>query len=350
MTHVLHRFLVKLQVRRVAVSYVLILLIVAVVGNAATFYAFDGRAQGFGFGDALWYSLISITTIGYGDYSAQSTGARLGTILFIIVIGMGAFTFLLGTALDFLVEHRVHLLQGKGRMNLSNHLVIVNFPGAVYVRQIIDEWRADPGHADQPIVLVNDQINELPFELPYLYFVKGSPLEAEVYTRAALGAAALVIVLATGADDPNSDAVVASAVSVIEHVRPGVRAVAECQSDRHLSLFASVHCNSVVPSQQIGNNLLVQESQDAGASGVLAKLLSNQHPETLYTTPVGDAADIATYREAAVLLVGNKALPVGLLRAGETITDFLDTSVQAGDCLIYIAPSRMTWAELIVAR
>ena len=57
-----------------------------------TFYAFERAvAPELTWGDALWHAIISVTTIGYGDYSAQTTGGRLGTIVFIILFGLTTF-------------------------------------------------------------------------------------------------------------------------------------------------------------------------------------------------------------------------------------------------------------------
>jgi voltage-gated potassium channel len=39
-------------------------------------------------GDALWYSMVTITTVGYGDYYPITPGGRL-TAVFIMVAGMG---------------------------------------------------------------------------------------------------------------------------------------------------------------------------------------------------------------------------------------------------------------------
>ena len=45
--------------------------------------------EGWDYVDALYFSIITLTTIGYGDFSPQTTGGKLFTIFYIIVgVGM----------------------------------------------------------------------------------------------------------------------------------------------------------------------------------------------------------------------------------------------------------------------
>ncbi len=39
-------------------------------------------------GDALWYAIVTITTVGYGDYYPVTTGGRI-TAMFIMFAGVG---------------------------------------------------------------------------------------------------------------------------------------------------------------------------------------------------------------------------------------------------------------------
>ena len=79
--------------RDVGLAAVLAVLWISILGNALTFFLFERTVQPeLTIGDSLWYSVISITTIGYGDFSATTLGARIGTVVFITVVGLIAFT------------------------------------------------------------------------------------------------------------------------------------------------------------------------------------------------------------------------------------------------------------------
>ena len=136
------------QVRRrkeLGISLLLVLIVVAIGGNTLSFYLFEGDANpDITVWDSVWYSVISVTTIGYGDFSAESLGARIGTAVFIVLIGLATFTTALGMAVDWVADIRHKERRGMGRVNVRDHLVLVNFPSEARVRKIISEYRRDP--------------------------------------------------------------------------------------------------------------------------------------------------------------------------------------------------------------
>ena len=177
---------------------VFLVLLACVVGNACTFIYFDGPTKSeLTFADALWYSAISITTIGYGDISASTPGARVGTIVFIVVLGLSTFTVFFGMLIDWATELAVRGQFGMTTVHAQDHILVVNYPGTPRVRQLIDELRSDVSHRHREIVLLTDDLEKLPFTMDRVSFVRGSPLHSETYERACLSTAAMVLVLAT---------------------------------------------------------------------------------------------------------------------------------------------------------
>lgn len=54
--------------------------VILVIGTITYHYL-----EGWSWLDALYFSIITLTTIGYGDFSPQTSGGKIFTILYIVV-------------------------------------------------------------------------------------------------------------------------------------------------------------------------------------------------------------------------------------------------------------------------
>ncbi|MEM7262982.1 MAG: NAD-binding protein, partial [Planctomycetota bacterium] len=235
--------------------------------------------------------------------------------------------------------------RGLGKAVAANHVLIVNFPGAARVRQIVEELRSDPHHRKQEIVIISDQVAELPFAYEEVIFIHGSPLDESTYDRAQARDAELALVLATSYSDPASDAVVASAVSVLDGVKSELYIVAECLHEEHRTLFESVRCDAIVPILRIGSNLLVQEAHDPGVTQSIDEITSNLRGDTLFSTEVQGEVD-GDYLELIGPLLERDINVLCVARGRQSITRFRGIRPAAGDRLVYIAKERQSWEQL----
>jgi len=87
--------------------------------------------EGWNFRDSLFMTVITITTVGYGEVHELSAAGEIFTIV-LLVIGVGIILYLLGTAAKLLLEGELKDLIGRKRLErkineLRDHYIICGF-------------------------------------------------------------------------------------------------------------------------------------------------------------------------------------------------------------------------------
>ena len=107
----------KLQIAFIA------LLVIAVVGTLAFHWL-----EGFDYFESLYLTIITLSTVGYGDIYPQTWQGRLFAIV-LIIFGVGTMFYAGYLLAETMLEGHVKEIMGKGRMlkmikNIQNHYII----------------------------------------------------------------------------------------------------------------------------------------------------------------------------------------------------------------------------------
>ena len=81
--------------------------------------------------DSLYMTVITLSTIGYGEVHAVSQTGRIFTLV-LIFLGVGFFLYVIGNVVQFLVEGRIRLVLGRLKLDkkigqLNNHYIVCGY-------------------------------------------------------------------------------------------------------------------------------------------------------------------------------------------------------------------------------
>lgn len=83
--------------------YVLLITIATIIIGSVTIYYLEKNITMNTFGDALWWSFVTVTTVGYGDLS-PATGAGRITASILMMVGIGFIGMLTGTIATYFIR------------------------------------------------------------------------------------------------------------------------------------------------------------------------------------------------------------------------------------------------------
>jgi voltage-gated potassium channel len=141
--------------------------------------------EGWNFFDALYMTVTTLTTVGYGEVHPLSHLGRLYNMV-LILAGMGVLFYIVGSLARAVVEGEVRRALGKRKLltrirKLKNHYIICGFGriGEIIARQLKERGI--------PLVVVENDLEKLPLlETTGYDFVTGDATREEVLTEAGI--------------------------------------------------------------------------------------------------------------------------------------------------------------------
>ena len=225
------------------------------------------------FDQALWWSIVTSTTVGYGDLFPLSNAGKIVAVLLPITMGIGLGAAFITHIASSLIERRDRKMHGEKEYTNSDHILLVGITDET--EQLIEQIQKDETYASQEVVLVAD-ISRHPFpDLENVFFVKGQPDTIVALKKANIKAAKRIIIH-TGSDKESLFAL----INALKLKKDACEITVRCKSSHSLDTFSSVPGDFQVIMQMTAE-MMVQAMQDK-VHIPLQTLLRNDDGEEIY--------------------------------------------------------------------
>lgn len=305
-----------------------ILLVLALMGVALAVHWFDRDGLrdnidgSISFVDVIYFTTITITTVGYGDIVPVSDQAKLFESFVVTPIRVFVWLIFLGTAYDFVFRNSIDRIRTAMIRNaLKNHTIVCGYGagGTFAARELVAG-----GLKPEAIVVIDaDPARVDAATAEGFSAILGDATHNAVLKAARIGTAASVLV-STSHDD-------AAALVVLSarQLNPQVKISATARLEENEDLLAQAGANVVLNPIRMGGHMLARAANDGHAVDALADLASAEGGLLLSERParadeVGQRLDQLTTGLGLKLVRGDTALgfwdqPV--IAAGDTIVE-----------------------------
>ncbi len=289
--------------------------------------------------DSIWFAVVTIFTVGYGDrYPITPLGRTLAILL--ILMGAVSSSILSGTIASIFVDRKIR--EGKGLQDISfrNHTVVCGWNRTA--EGVLEGLVRLAAGGKKAVALVNEMDPEeyqaLSVRFPdlELRFVRGDFVNEKVLKRAALEAARSAIVLADASREAaaaNTDERTILAALAIRALNPQVSLSAEvtkAENEQHLRRAGVDH---ILVDGQFNAFLLASASLSRGIPAIAREMLSFDSRSFVRQAPVPSQFVGRTFAELSSHFLSNgEGVLIGFLSEEKKIS--LDDILSAGSSAI----------------
>ena len=270
------------ELRQALLRSVLFLLLILMLHSGAMMY-FEGLSGG----DALWLTLTTATTVGYGDLSAATLWGRLSTVVLLYLGGIFVLAKVVGDYFDYRAGKRARQRRGEWEWHMQDHILFINTPredGEGFFLRVFEQIRASEAYGDKLIQILSRRFAEgLPSRLSEMAGVSHrnrDALDDGELLRVDADKAAAIIILAKEERCHDSDSRTFDILHRLKGiVAPDALVIAECVNDANRPRFQQAGAHVVMRPIRAYPEMLVRGLVAPGAEQIIENMFTSNSDE-----------------------------------------------------------------------
>lgn len=313
--------------------YLLFSLVFGTVGILVFEKGHDSGYQTLG--DGLWWCIVTLTTVGYGDKFPVTTGGRFVATM-VMFIGLSFYALLTGVLSSMLID-RSRREEGKGMdvLGLRDHIVVCGWnPNAT---RLVSDLRASDRNAHVVIVVNRDDVPRVLD--PNVYYVRADPSTSDGMDKGRIDEARVAVIVADdsgGRSEQDVDARSVLTALAVERRNPRAHTIVELLNEDNVFHLENAGVDEIIISGAYTGTMLSQAVQFPGISDVFGDLFATGAGSQLVESelPV-DLEGVAFSEASAELFRRGLGVLVGYRRGRSLdISPAADIELAGGDLVI----------------
>jgi len=265
------------------VTMVLIVIGILAVSSLGAYFFEIGINERFKtIWDTVWWTIVTVTTVGYGDKYPITVGGKIVGIM-MMVMGVATVGIVTGRIASFLVDKQIKARGGLIVLEKKKgHFIICGWKSELenILKNIL---RSNPRLKSSDIVLINDadpqqvdHLRSIP-EFKYIKYLKGDYIDEKVLQRANVKNANTVLVLADADrrfSQQEVDSRTVMAVITIDAMNKNIYTCAEIIDEKFEKYLRLANCDEIILTRELNKVLIANAASASGISHITSRLLN----------------------------------------------------------------------------
>lgn len=236
---------------------------------------------------SIWLTFTTLTTVGYGDLSAQTPMGQMATITLMYIAAITLVTFLIRDYVDYRIARHEMIQAGNWSWKMEKHILIINAPkynGEQFFQRLVAQIRMDEDYKNTPILLLNTEFSQgLPASLKELdvKHITGSGNNEMDLANAQANQAKHILVLSRDEYHADSDSITFDIADRLSRNQLAHLTLVECVDDGNRARIQELGIKSLLRPIRSYPEMLVRAMDAPGSEVVIEDMFTrhNDHPE-----------------------------------------------------------------------
>ncbi|WP_226669507.1 potassium channel family protein [Metabacillus litoralis] len=263
--------------------------------------------------DGIWWALVTVSTVGFGDYVPETYIGR-GVAMIMILAGASFVTAYFASISAAAIKKQHNYLEGRVTFKGTDHVVLIGWNEKA--NEMIDSLRIVKPY--KQIVLIDDSLTESPL-IENVHFIRGNPANDQTLHKAnILKADAAIITADQHKNEHDADMHSILILLSLKGVNPKLYCVIELLTEQQFNNASRAGADEIIKTYKLTSHFIMSSYL---AKNGLSQFYSELNPASgnlFQVLPVTNAFIGKTFKEASHQLLEDESILIGIKRGEET--------------------------------